>query len=51
MEVVDSFGRVGVRIEGPEMDLNSKGKCTESNDLDAGSTKRLSHQLKALAKP
>jgi hypothetical protein len=34
MELVESYGRVG-RIEGPEEDRDSKGKPTESINLDS----------------
>jgi hypothetical protein len=34
MEVRDSYGRVGGRIEGPEGDRNSTGRPTKSTHLD-----------------
>jgi hypothetical protein len=46
MEVGDSYGRVGGRIEGPEWDRNSTGRPTESTNLDLWSSQRLSHQPK-----
>jgi hypothetical protein len=35
MEVKDSSGRVGGKIEGPEGDQNSTGSPTESTNLDS----------------
>jgi hypothetical protein len=34
-EVRDSYGKVGKRIEGPKGNRNSKGKPTESNNLNS----------------
>jgi hypothetical protein len=34
MELWDSYGRVGRRIEGPKKDRNSTRRPTESNNLD-----------------
>lgn len=33
-EVEDFYGRVGERIEGPELDRNTTGRITESTNLD-----------------
>ena len=46
MEVRDSYGRVGGRIEGPEGDRNSTGRPTESTNLDPWGSQRLNHQPK-----
>ena len=35
MELGESYGRVGGRIEGPEQDRDSIGISTESSNLDS----------------
>jgi hypothetical protein len=46
MEFGDSFGRIGERIVGPEMDKKTIGRPTESTNLDPWSPQSLNHQPK-----
>ena len=46
MELGDSYGRVGVRTEGPEGDGNPTGGPTESTSLDLYELQRRRHQSK-----
>lgn len=46
MELGDSYGRVGGRIMGPKGDGNSKGRPTESTNLDLWCLSKTEHQPK-----
>lgn len=46
MELGDSYGRVGGRIMGPKGDGNSKGRPTESPNLDLWCLSKTEHQPK-----
>lgn len=48
MELKDSYGRVGRRIEGPEGDRNSMERPTELTNLDPWGSQKLNHQLKSI---
>jgi hypothetical protein len=46
IELVDSYGRIGERITGPEGDRNSTGRPTESTNLDSWDSQSLNHEPK-----
>jgi hypothetical protein len=46
IELGNSYGRIGIRIAGPEGDRNSIGRATKSTNLDPWGSKSLNHQPK-----
>jgi hypothetical protein len=46
MKLGDCYGRIRGRFEGPEGDRNSKGRPTESTNLDPWGSQNLNHQPK-----
>jgi hypothetical protein len=48
MELGDAHRRVGGRIVGPKGDRNSRGRKTESINLDTWGFQRLNHQTKII---
>jgi hypothetical protein len=46
MEVGDSYGRIGGRISGTEVNRNFTGRPTESMNLDPWGSQSLEHQQK-----
>lgn len=48
LEVENSYGKVGGKIEQPEGDRNPTGRPTESTNLDPGIFQNLSHQPKSM---
>jgi hypothetical protein len=51
MELRDSYGRIGGRIEGPEGNRNFTGRHTESTNLDPWDSQSLNHQTIYTARP
>jgi hypothetical protein len=47
MELRESYGRVGRKIKGPKEDRDSRGRPTESTNLDLGSSQGLDPQPKS----
>ena len=48
MEFEDSYGRIAGKIVGPEGDRNSKGRPTESTNMDPWGSQSLNHQSKSI---